>query len=153
METIQNLYLALANNKILLITISSWIIAQSLKVVIGVIRERKFNFRWFVGTGGIVSSHAAGVSTLATAVGLRFGFDSALFAVTFIFTVIVLFDAQGVRRATGKQAEILNKMLDDMYWKKRIQEDRLKELLGHAPVEVFMGMFLGIAIALVLWRL
>jgi acid phosphatase family membrane protein YuiD len=70
METIQNLYLALANNKILLITISSWIIAQSLKVVIGVIRERKFNFRWFVGTGGIVSSHAAGVSTLATAVGL-----------------------------------------------------------------------------------
>ena len=151
METTKSIFLELARNKILLITIYSWIITQTAKVLIGVIRERRFNFRWFVGTGGIPSSHAAGVSALATSIGLQAGFNSAIFAVTAVFTLIVLFDAQGVRRATGKQAEILNRMLDDIYWKKHIQEDRLKELLGHTPIEVLTGMASGITIALLLW--
>ena len=138
-----------SENQILITAILAWIIAQVIKVLIGVIKERRFNFKWFVGTGGMPSSHAAGVTALATSVGLTFGFDSALFAVTIIFTLIVLFDAQGVRQQTGRQAEALNKILDDIYWKKHIQEDRLKELLGHTPIQVISGLILGIVVALV----
>lgn len=126
----------------------AWLTAQAIKVVLGIVREKRFNFRWFVGTGGMPSSHAAGVSALASSVGLYHGFDSPHFAVTLLFAIVVLFDAQGVRRATGKQAEILNKILDDIYWKKKIQEDRLKELLGHTPIEVLTGSAIGILVSL-----
>ena len=131
---------------------ASWIIAQLIKVALGVWRERRFNFRWFVGTGGMPSSHAAGVAALATSVGVTYGFDSALFAVVLTFTLVVIFDAQGVRHAAGKQARILNKMLDDIYWKKKLDEDKLKELLGHTPVEVFAGVALGILISLLFYK-
>jgi len=144
--------LEVAGNKIFWFTLYSWMIAQSIKVLIGVIRERKFNFRWFIGTGGMPSSHSATVSALAALVGLSCGFDSVIFVVTLAFTIIVIVDAQGFRRATGKQAEVLNKILDDIYWKKRIQEDRLKELLGHTPVQVFAGIACGIISALLLWQ-
>jgi len=133
---------------ILLTSFIAWLIAQSLKVLLGVIKERKFNFKWFVGTGGMPSSHAALVSALATSVGLHMGFTSPYFAIALVFAIVVLFDAQGVRRSSGKQAEILNMILEDMYWKKRIKEDRLKELLGHTPVEVMAGTVLGIFVSL-----
>ncbi|MCK4852485.1 MAG: divergent PAP2 family protein, partial [Candidatus Omnitrophica bacterium] len=92
--------------------------AQSVKVFLGVIREKRFNFKWFVGTGGMPSSHAATVSSLATAVALEYGVSSPIFAITLAFAWIILMDAQGFRRSVGKQAEILNVMLDDIYWKK-----------------------------------
>lgn len=133
-------------------TVAAWIIAQSIKVILGIFREKRFNFRWFVGTGGMPSSHAAGVSALSTSIGISYGFDSALFAVTLVFTLIVLFDAQGVRFSTGRMAEILNKMLDDIYWKKRLDDKQLKEFLGHTPVEVFAGVALGIIVSLLLYR-
>ena len=145
--------LEIVSNKILWFTFYAWIITQSIKVIIGVIKERRFNFRWFLGTGGMPSSHSATVSALATMVGLSSGFNSSIFVVALAFAIIVVADAQGFRRATGKQAEILNKILDDIYWKKRIQEDRLKELLGHTPFEVFAGIACGITIALLLWNL
>jgi len=151
METPKSIALQLAGNKVFITTVYAWFITQTIKVTIGVIREKRFNFRWFVGTGGMPSSHAATVSALSAAVALHSGVDSAIFAITIAFSLIVIFDAQGVRRATGKQAEILNKMLDDMYWKKQIQEDRLKELLGHTPIEVFVGIAAGIIIVLLLW--
>jgi len=151
METPKSIALQLAGNKVFITTVYAWFITQTMKVIIGVIREKRFNFRWFVGTGGMPSSHAATVSALSAAVALHSGVDSAIFAITIAFSLIVIFDAQGVRRATGKQAEILNKMLDDMYWKKQIQEDRLKELLGHTPIEVFVGIAAGIIIVLLLW--
>ncbi len=141
-------YIANSQFNILFTTIIAWFIAQSIKVLVGVVKEKRFNFKWFVGTGGMPSSHAAAVSAMATSVGLHNGFDSPLFAIALLFTVVVLFDAQGVRRASGQQAEILNKILDDIYWKKRIKEDRLKELLGHTPVEVLTGTGLGILIGL-----
>lgn len=134
---------------ILLTTFIAWFIAQGLKVLLGVLREKRFDFRWFVGTGGMPSSHAAVVSALTTAVGLHTGFASPSFYIALVFTIVVLFDAQGVRRASGKQAEILNKVLDDIYWKKKIQEERLKELIGHTPIEVFTGAMLGIFVALI----
>lgn len=139
------------HNGILWTSIASWAIAQSIKVALGIFRERRFNFRWFVGTGGMPSSHAACVSALATSIGIAYGLDSALFAITLIFTSIVLFDAQGVRLAAGKQAEILNKMLDDIYWKKKLDEDQLKEFIGHTPVEVWAGTFLGVMVSLLLY--
>jgi len=126
--------------------LTAWFVAQTIKVVAGVISERRFNFKWFVGTGGMPSSHAAAAGGMATAFGFEYGLHSPLFAMAMLLAIIVISDAQGVRRSTGKQAEILNKILDDIYWKKKIQEDRLKELLGHTPVQVFVGLIIGIAV-------
>ena len=133
-------------------TVAAWVIAQLIKVILGVFREKRFNFRWFIGTGGMPSSHAAGVSALSTSIGVSYGFDSALFAVTLVFTLVVLFDSQGVRFSTGKMAGVLNKMLDDIYWKKRLDDKQLKEFLGHTPIEVFAGIALGIVVSLLLYR-
>ena len=134
-------------NKILIATLSAWVIAQTIKVTLGVIRQKKFDFRWFVGTGGMPSSHAAGASCLATAIGLEYGFNSVHFALAASFAIVVMFDAQGVRRASGRQARILNKLMDDIYWKGRIPEGRLRELIGHTPIEVLAGFLLGATIA------
>ena len=138
---------AFFNNKILMITLLAWAIAQGIKVFLGVIRERRFNFKWFIGTGGMPSSHAAGATALATTCGLQAGFDSVMFALAAIFALVTMFDAQGVRRSAGQQAAILNQVLDDMYWKGKIETERLFELIGHTPLQVIIGGFLGIALA------
>jgi len=129
-------------------TISAWLIAQSIKVVIGVFRQKRVDFRWFVGTGGMPSSHAAGAACLATAIGIEYGFDSVHFALAASFAIVVMFDAHVVRHATGRQAHILNRIMDDIYWQGKIHEGRLRELIGHTPVEVITGALLGITIAL-----
>jgi acid phosphatase family membrane protein YuiD len=139
----------LAKNKILLTTISAWLIAQAIKVLIGFLRYKRLDFRLFVGTGGMPSSHAAGASCLAAAVGFAYGFNSVYFALAASFAIVVMFDAQGVRRATGRQARILNKITDDIYWKGKIDEGRLRELVGHTPIEVIAGFLVGVLIALI----
>ena len=136
-------------NKILMTTLSAWIIAQSIKLILGVVRYKRFDFRWFVGTGGMPSSHVSGAACLATSVGLEYGFSSAYFALAASFAIVVMFDAQGVRRATGRQARILNKITEDIYWRGKFDEGKLRELIGHTPVEVIAGLFLGILIAVV----
>ena len=138
-------------NRIFLITLVVWVLAQMTKVLLGVIKEKRFNFRWLIGTGGMPSSHTAGASALATSVGLRYGFNNPLFAVAAAFAMVTMFDAQGVRRATGFQATILNKMMDDIYWKGQIEEQRLKELVGHTPVEVLAGFVFGVICAIILY--
>lgn len=138
---------ALLNNKILMTTLLAWAVAQGIKVILGVIREKRFNFKWFIGTGGMPSSHAAGATALATTCGLYAGFDSIAFALATVFALVTMFDAQGVRRAAGQQAVILNQILDDMYWKGKIEADRLFELIGHSPLQVIIGGLLGIALA------
>lgn len=145
----RDIFAELVRNKIFLTTLCAWVIAQSIKVTIGVFRQKKFDFRWFVGTGGMPSSHAAGASCLAAAIGFEYGFDGVLFALAASFALVVMFDAQGVRRAAGRQARILNKLTEDIYWKGRIDETRLRELIGHTPMEVVMGFLLGVAIALI----
>ena len=135
------------DNKILMITISVWAIAQGLKVVLGVIREKRFNFKWFIGTGGMPSSHAAGATALATSCGLHVGFDSIAFALAAVFALVTMFDAQGVRRSAGQQAAMLNQVLDDIYWRGKIEGGRLIELIGHTPFRVFIGAILGIVLA------
>ncbi|MBU1868904.1 MAG: divergent PAP2 family protein [Candidatus Omnitrophica bacterium] len=136
-------------NKILLVTISAWFIAQSIKVILGIVREKRFDFRWFVGSGGMPSSHAAGASCLATSIGFQDGFETVSFALAAAFAIVVMFDAQGVRRASGKQARILNKITEDIYWRGKLEEARLRELIGHTPVEVIAGFFLGVVIAVI----
>jgi acid phosphatase family membrane protein YuiD len=142
-----DIFLQFVHNKIFLTVLSSWVIAQALKVIVGYFIEKKVDFRWFVGTGGMPSSHTAGASCLATAVGLSYGFDSVHFALAASFAIVVMFDAQGVRRATGRQARILNKIMDDIYFQGKIQEGRLRELVGHTPIEVVAGFVVGVVIA------
>ncbi len=142
------IFIQISHNKIFLNTLLTWIVAQTIKVIAGVIRYKKFDFRWFVGTGGMPSSHAAGASCLATSTGLNYGFDSVHFALAAAFALVVMFDAQGVRRSSGKQARILNFIMEDIYWKGKINEGRLRELIGHTPIEVIAGLFLGVIIAL-----
>lgn len=122
--------------------------AQVIKFFIFTIKSRKVNFKIFTTTGGMPSSHSAGVMGLATSVGLIDGFDSVLFAVAVGFALITMYDAAGVRRAAGKTAACLNKMMDDFY-KHDVQAigGKLKELLGHTPFEVIMGALFGIAFA------
>jgi len=148
----QEIYISIVRNHVLMVTLLAWAIAQTIKVALGVFRTKKFDFRWFIGTGGMPSAHAAGSSALAVIIGFDYGFDTVLFALAAVFAMVTMFDAQGVRRSTGKQASILNKVLDDIYWKGKIEEDRLKELIGHTPIEVFMGSIIGILLAIIFQR-
>lgn len=129
----------------------SWFIAQFLKVILTLIKDKKIDFRRFVGSGGFPSSHAALVTSLATSVGLINGFAGTDFAITVILALVVMYDAAGVRRAAGQQARILNKLVEE--WSdsdNALKDKRLKELLGHTPKEVVAGAILGIIIALVM---
>ena len=144
---------AIFHNKILLITLTVWAIAQGIKVVTGIFRERRFNFKWLVGTGGMPSSHCAGATSLATSCGFAAGFDSIEFALAAIFALVTMFDAQGVRRSAGQQAAILNQVIDDIYWKGKIEANQLIELIGHTPLQVIIGGILGIILSCVLNRI
>ena len=139
-------------NQILSITLIAWAFTQTIKVTLGVIREKKFNFSWFIGTGGMPSSHAAGATAMAISSGLELGFSSPIFALAFVFAMVTMFDAQGVRRAAGEQAKILNKVIDDIYWQGKIGSGQLKELLGHTPFQVLIGSIIGALIAMGLSR-
>lgn len=127
-----------------------WVTAQAIKIFIGMIRERRFDFRWLIGTGGMPSTHSAAVASLSTVVGYYYGFGSIPFAMSLVFSLIIMFDAAGVRRAAGRQASVLNKILDELYEKGEIPEERLKELLGHTPVQVFAGAAVGIVVAVLM---
>lgn len=146
------IFTSIFKNRVLITTLTAWLFAQCIKVILGIIREKKFNFKWFVGTGGFPSSHASGAGALAMSCGLNFGFSSPIFALAFVFALVTMFDAQGVRRATGKQAEILNKIIDDIYRQRKIREERLKELIGHTPFEVIAGAIIGILVAIIFYK-
>lgn len=123
-------------------------IAQVLKFILHLIFERKLNFKIFTTTGGMPSSHSAAVVALSTSVGLITGFDSISFAISTGYALVVMYDAAGLRRASGKMAVCLNKIMDDFY-KHDVQSvgGKLKELLGHTPIEVFAGAALGVSYA------
>jgi acid phosphatase family membrane protein YuiD len=114
------------------------------------LRTRRWNLRRFVETGGMPSSHAASVAALSTAVGMEEGFRSTLFGATLFFSLIVMYDAAGLRRAAGRQAVVLNRLIDEHFRHPEKDAQRLMELLGHTPLEVLVGGMLGCAGAL-LW--
>ncbi len=115
------------------------------------LRHRHWNLRRFVETGGMPSSHSAAVMALSTSVALQEGIRSTLFGVTLYFSLIVMYDAAGLRRAAGRQAMILNRLIDEHFEHSEREKQRLMELLGHTPFEVLIGALLGVASAL-LWH-
>jgi acid phosphatase family membrane protein YuiD len=136
--------------KYLLAPIVAWAIAQAAKVTLTSVRQRRLNLRVLAETGGMPSSHSAIVAGLTTAVGKYAGVGSPDFAIALIFTFVVMYDAAGVRRAAGRQAEILNRLVEDLVHMRGMQEQRLRELLGHTPTEVLVGALIGIAVGLIL---
>ena len=140
----------LLSNRVLWIGVIAWFGAQFMKIILTGIIEKKWDFsRLFFGLGGMPSSHSAVVTSIATAVGIARGFYSVEFAVSTFFAFIVMTDAAGVRRAAGRQAAVLNKIVQDMIsGGKNLSSEKLKELLGHTPFEVIIGALLGILIAL-----
>lgn len=138
------------DNAVLMVAILAWAIAQFFKIVSWAFVSRELNFRRLVEPGGMPSSHSAFVTSLATGIGLREGFDSTMFALATVFAMIVMYDASGVRRAAGKQARVLNAIIEDLN-RRQLHPERLRELLGHTPFEVVVGALLGVLIAL--WRL
>lgn len=134
--------------QILFTAIESALIAQILKFLGYLIIHKKINFKLLSTTGGMPSSHSSGIVGLSTMVGFLCGFSSVNFAIATGYSLVVMYDAAGLRRAAGKMATSLNKIMDDYYEHKQTHPaERLKELLGHTPIEVFFGALLGIAIA------
>jgi len=131
-------------------SLTAWAIAQVLKLVTWAVSAREWNFKRLVEPGGMPSSHSAFVTALAAAVGMQVGFDSVLFALSAAFALVVMYDASGVRRAAGKQAKVLNAILEDLN-RRELHPERLRELLGHTPFEVLMGALLGSLVAI--WRM
>ena len=139
----------LFSNEIIGISILSWFIAQVIKIIIDLVKTKSLDFELIVSSGGMPSSHSSFVTALFTNVGLREGFDSPLCAICFVLSMVVMYDAAGVRRAAGKQAKVLNQILADFEHKNYKVDEKLKELLGHTPIEVAAGALLGIIVACV----
>lgn len=138
-------------NKILDVTFIAWFAAQFYKVLTSIFVEKKFNIRRFYDTGGMPSSHSSTVSCLTACMGIIYGTFSAYFAISAVFAMIVMYDAVGIRRAAGKQAGVLNRMVEKLSEKigEMFHDEKLKELLGHTQIEVLAGMLLGAAVAFI----
>lgn len=141
----------LLQNKIFVSAVIGWLVAQVLKTLIHFILTKKLVAERMVGSGGMPSSHSATVCALATATGIQHGGGGFEFAVTVMLAIIVMYDAMGVRRETGKQGQVLNEMLEVFtnMGKQISAEAKLKEFVGHTPLQVLMGAILGIAIAVI----
>ena len=141
------------HNQVLVVAVLACLTAQGLKVVIELIRDRKINFRYLVTTGGMPSAHSALVGALATAIGQSMGWSSPDFAIACLFAVIVMYDAAGVRQAAGRQAKLLNQITEELFQDgHNFNEEKLKELLGHTPFQVLVGLMLGIVISLFFYK-
>jgi uncharacterized protein len=140
----------LLDNRILVAAFIAWAIAQISKTIYELIRYRKLILSRMVSAGGMPSSHSALVMSLATATARVAGIDSAAFAVSLVLAAIVMYDAAGVRRAVSIQARILNQMIDEAFEGKPFAEKRLRELIGHTPIQVIVGGLLGVGVALII---
>ncbi len=132
--------------------VAGWTVAQMTKMIICLVQSRRLNFRYLVSTGGMPSAHSAMACAVATTIGLTEGFASPLFTLGFCFAAVIMFDAQTVRAAAGKQAQLLNQIVEELFKEHHLSEVKLKELLGHTRLEVFFGMLTGIVSALTLLR-
>lgn len=149
METISEIL----NNHVLLSAVTGWLVAQVLKTLIYACLNQSISWERMIGSGGMPSSHSSTVTALATATAFEHGIGSTLFAISLILAIIVMHDASGVRQETGKQAKVLNQILESMMQNSEdgIPMDNLKELVGHTHLQVFMGAILGICISLLLY--
>mgnify|MGYP005814143815 FL=1 len=145
-----NYLMDLCKNSILQTALISWFAAQLIKVIIVLIIERRVDFTRITGSGGMPSSHSSFTVSLAAAIGFTDGFDSVAFALAAAFSLVVMYDASGVRRSAGQQAAILNRIVEKL-GKEELSATgkKPKELLGHTPMEVVAGALLGLIIAII----
>lgn len=139
-------------NRIIQTGAAAWVVSQILKTIIHLIVNKKIVWERLVGDGGMPSSHSATVSSVATATGFAAGWGSSVFAVAVFFAIIVMHDARGVRRETGKQAVVINDMIElfEKMGAGLTPEQTLKEFVGHSPLQVYAGAVLGIIVALII---
>ncbi len=141
---------SLFDNRVLVAAFLAWALAQISKIFYELIRQRKLVISRLVSSGGMPSSHSALVTGMATATGRELGVVSPIFAIAVVLASIVLYDAAGVRRAVSIQARILNQMIEEAFQGSPMAEKRLRELIGHTPVQVFVGALLGIGVGLLM---
>ncbi len=137
----------LIHNISLVAAVASWMIAQFVKLITFMVRERKFDYGFLLRLGGMPSSHTASAAACAVSVGLRNGFGSPVFAVATGMLALIMIDAQSVRRAAGVQARLLNQMAEDFYRNHKVSPEKLVEFLGHTRLEVLAGAILGGTVA------
>ena len=137
------------NNKFLCVPFCVWLAIQIVKFITDWIVNKKPNFKRLVGAGGMPSSHSAVVATLTTLIGQEYGVESGIFAMSCVFSAIVMYDAAGVRRAAGKQATLLNKLVENATNSGIVVSEKLVEVLGHTPTQVVVGAVIGIVVGLI----
>jgi hypothetical protein len=137
-------------NKVLVCVVVAWAIAQFSKPFVQYVRTRTWAWSWFFSAGGMPSTHSAIIVAATTAIGMDVGFDSPLFALSAAVSMIVLYDAAGVRREAGEHARVINAIIDDLAQGHPLKEEDLKELLGHTPSEVIIGVLVGITVAILM---
>ncbi len=152
MQSILNWFADFFTNPFLITALSSWMIAQVLKLIIHWVINRKFDITRLFGDGGMPSGHSATVSSLALLCGLRFGAGSVEFAIAMIVAVVVCHDAMGVRRETGKHSVVINDIIKalEVLTTDKLPDEKLKEFVGHSPVQVYAGVLLGFINAIVM---
>ena len=136
------------NNKYLYVPLIVWFCIQLFKVIYDLITTKKLNFKRIMGAGGMPSSHSAVVTSLATLIGKYQGVDTPIFAMSVVFAMVVMYDAAGVRRAAGKQARLLNKIVETPGLSGVQVQEKLVEVLGHTPLQVIVGAFIGIVVGI-----
>ena len=144
-----NELLQIVTNKYIYIPFLVWFFIQLFKVIWDLVETKKFNFKRILGAGGMPSSHSAVVICLAVMIGKEYGFSSSIFALALIFAFVVMYDAAGIRRAAGKQAALLNKIIETPGLSIPQVQERLVEVLGHTPVQVLVGALIGMLVGII----
>ena len=144
LKTNMNIFGDIVTNKCIYIPFFLWFIIQLSKFFTDLMINKKINIKRLMGAGGMPSSHSAVVSSLAVLIGREYGFNSGIFALSLIMAFVVMYDAAGIRRAAGKQASILNKILETPGLTTGEVQEKLIEALGHTPVQVFVGAIIGV---------
>ncbi|MCI8273276.1 MAG: divergent PAP2 family protein [Clostridia bacterium] len=140
----------IVTNKYIYVPLLLWFCIQTFKVIYELVKTKKFNFKRIMGAGGMPSSHSAVVTSLAILIGRNEGFGSSLFALALVFAMVVMYDAAGVRRAAGKQAHLLNKIIETPGLTNVQVQEKLVEVLGHSPLQVIVGATLGIIVGMLM---
>jgi uncharacterized protein len=136
------------DNQVLWCVLASWLVAQFSKPFVQYLRTREWAWSWFFSAGGMPSTHSAIMTAATIAIGVQLGFDSPEFALSLAVCMIVLYDAAGVRRQAGEHARVINAIIDDLSHGHPLKEENLKELLGHTPGEVIIGVLVGATITI-----
>ena len=143
--------MSIIHNYVLIAALIAWAIAQALKVPIEYLQTHRLNWALLVQAGGMPSSHSALIVAITHGIGLSAGFDTPLFALAFAISMIVIYDATGIRRQAGKHAELINAMINDLAAGNPLKEEQLREVLGHTPLEALGGILLGLLVAQLTW--